>query len=143
MIQSNECTRMFIVKAVGVGLTADRSRRGFSIVTVLFTVSSVRVDRRGTCSIGSRAVAARARAGSRHRCRVHSLKATLRSVRATQDLEAAARVPVVASLPSPAGTCAGSTATSTGIRTESVEQINLNNVSSYNTVYHKTTGRTG
>lgn len=101
---------------------------------MLFTVSSVRVDRRGTCSIGSRAAAARARAGSHRRCRAHSLKATWRSVRATRGPAGEARAPGEASPPSPAGTCAGSMATSTGTRSESTDQINLNKVSSYNTV---------
>lgn len=52
---------------------------------MLFTASSVRVDRRGTCSIGSKAAAAPGYAGSHRRCRAHSLKATLRIARATPD----------------------------------------------------------
>lgn len=56
-------------KLFGPGLTAERSRRGCNIVTVLFTASSVRVDRRGTCSIGSKPAAARGYVESRRRCR--------------------------------------------------------------------------
>lgn len=52
---------------------------GLIIVTVLFTASSVREDRRGTCSSGSREAAAIARAESRHLYRARSLGATWRS----------------------------------------------------------------
>lgn len=50
------------IRSCMVGFTVELSRWGCIIVTVLFTASSVRVDRRGTCSIGSRSAAADARA---------------------------------------------------------------------------------
>lgn len=105
--------------------TAERSRRGCSIVTVLFTASSVRVDRRGTCSNGSRAAAARARGGSRRRCRARSRAETWRSARAAPDPAAAARAPAASSTAAPAATCAAPTAASTGTRTGSTTQTHI------------------
>lgn len=77
-------------------------------------MSSVRVDRRGTCSIGSKGVAAPASAGNRHRCQVRSRGATWRSARAAQGRGAGARAPAAAWLPGPAATCAVPMAASTG-----------------------------
>lgn len=108
---------MSMLKLFWSGVIAERSRQGYSIVTVLFTASSVRVDRRGTCSIGSRRAAAAARrGGNRRRCRARSLGATWRIVRAVPGQAEEARAPEGALLPSPALTCAESMVTSIGIR---------------------------
>lgn len=86
---------------------------------MLFTASSVRVDRRGTCSIDSIGAAVLAGAGSRHRYRVRSQGATWKSARAALGRAAEARAPAGASWRSPAGTCAAPTVASTGTRIES------------------------
>lgn len=115
---------MSMLKLFRSGVFAERSRQGYSIVTVLFTASSVRVDRRGTCSIGSRRAAAAApRGGNRPRCQARSLGATWRTVRAVPGRAEGARAPGEELLPSPASTCAGSTVASTGIRNGSGGKI--------------------
>lgn len=96
-------------------------KAGLIIVTVLFTASSVRVDRRGTCSIGSRGAAAIARAGSRRRYQARSLGATWRSALVALGPGAVARVEA-APWPSPAETFARTTATNTGIRLVSAKK---------------------
>lgn len=101
---------------------------------MLFTASSVRVDRRGTCSIGSKAAAARGHAGSRRRCRARSLGATWTSARATPGPAAAARAQAAAWPRSRAATCAGSTAASIETRTESTKNTTIH-VTCCNTVY--------
>lgn len=64
-----------VSEAIRAGFNCGTFEAGCSIVSVLFTASSVRVDRRGTCSIGSKAAAARGYAGSHRRCRARSLGA--------------------------------------------------------------------